>query len=41
MSLPTFKKMDANKHDFPSQKLFAEAADADGMIAAKYDVSSI
>ena len=33
--------MDATKHDFPTKKLFPEVGDGTGMLAAKYDVSSI
>ena len=43
MSMPNFKKADPNRHDFSNKggKLFTDMDDGTGMIAAKYDVSSI
>jgi hypothetical protein len=41
MSLPSFKKADMTKHDFPKNKLFAEADGETVNIGSKYDVTSI
>ena len=41
MSLPSFKKPDMTKHDFPRNKLFAEADGETANIGSRYDVTSI